>query len=140
MTDRRSTTCRKWRVVSGKRTPCALDRDHEGLCSWDVRSANSLWQNVGPYEDVVQVMRQFGRWSATMQQPHAKGGPIAVMEGAMIAAVRITPFEAEYLATHGVDPVLGTIIAGMLIRAAHPGVRLPVEPVDGAPGKSDTPS
>lgn len=128
MSDRRSTICKKWVELDGRRTICGMSRGHEGLCTFDVvtPSDDDGARDRGPFEDVEQAMQQFARWEAGLPSVMSTfdRSAMGVNEALLLAGVVPSDFEREYLQAHGVDPVLGTIIAGWLLRAAeYPSLR-----------------
>lgn len=140
MTDPRSTYCKKWSTVDGRRQVCTFPKGHAGQCEWDATIAEGApFRDVGPYLGADQAMRQFANWSVGLPAPTDEAGVMKVVEATLIAMVESTEFEREYLSAHGVDPILATIIHGWIIRAAHPEARLPVEPVQALSDEGDTP-
>lgn len=140
MSDPRSTYCKKWSTVEGRRRVCTFDKGHEGQCEWDATIAvRARFRDVGPYPDVVQAMKQYATWSVDLPGPNAAIAQAKVQEALMISMVETAAFEREYLTAHGLDPIMATIVAGWIIRAAHPQARLPVEPVQALSVEGDTP-
>lgn len=129
--DRRSTLCRKWRVFDGRRIPCSFDRGHVNGCSWDFPEPQfDMNRDPGPYGDVAQAMKQYANWSAGMPLPMKDVTTMQILEALLMTGLTPTRFEQEYLAAHGLDPILATIVHGWLLRAAHPYLRRAVSPAE----------
>jgi hypothetical protein len=117
--DRRTTLCRKWRNVAGKRTPCTFDRDHSGPCSWVMTPEIDPDRGPGPYPDVPTALRQYADWVDLMPPgTNMTQGAVQIVREAL-AASNVTPtrFEVSYLEAHTVDPILSVILHGWLLRA-----------------------
>lgn len=139
MTDPRSTYCKKWTMVDRQRRVCTFDKGHEGQCEWDSAVAEGAqFRDVGPYPDLVRAMQHYAAWSAGLPGPNVVIARAKVREALLIGMVEMTAFEREYLTAHGMDPIMATIVAGWIIRAAHPEARLPVEPVQALSVEGDT--
>ena len=130
--DRRSTLCRKWRVIAGTRTPCSFDRDHEGYCSWDTRLKPDPNRDPGPFYSPDQAIQQYARFALNQPIPMNEGSVLQVLEALLLAGVEPSAFEQEYLTAHKLDLILSTILQGWLMRAAHPYLRRGVSPDEGA--------
>jgi hypothetical protein len=116
--DLRRSTCKKWRLIDGRRTPCGLPRDHEGLCTWAfIPPVEDEMANRGPYEDSDAAMQQFANWSHNLPVGLNQASVMMVNEALLRAGVIPTAFEHEYLTEFGIDPILATILSGWLIHA-----------------------
>lgn len=139
MTDPRSTYCKKWTMVDGRRRVCTFDKGHGGQCEWDDTIAEgALIRDVGPYADAGQAMKVFAQWTPPSPVSRYVKAVMLVDEAVLIGMVEVSDFERAYLHVHGLEPTMATIVAGWIIRAAHPEARLPVEPVQAPSVEGDT--
>lgn len=120
--DGRSTTCRKWMVIDGRRTACGKTRFHDDPCSWEtvMFTDDSPFRDVGPYLDVAQAMKQYALWSKSMPVGMWRGAAMKIMEAVKLVGITPTAFEQDYVSAALRDPVLAMILRGWLMRAAHP--------------------
>lgn len=122
MSDRRSTTCRKWRQTSsGARAVCSLDRDHPGDCSWQDYFTPRIVderRDIGPYQDVQQVKKQWESWSTGMPLADDQKAIMLIMESLLLAGRVPTQYEQNVLARQKIDPILAQILSGWIISVA----------------------
>jgi hypothetical protein len=75
-------------------------------------------RDIGPFNDADQAMNQY--LALTYGFPlgaHENGARMVVAEGALIAGLRLTDYEAGLLAH--LSPLQAVVVAGLLIRARH---------------------